>query len=230
MARTAAETRELLADTALRLFREHGFDATTMRRIAAEAGVSIGNAYHHFAGKDELVQELYVRIQDEHRAVVEPRLVEGAPLADNLRSVLHAGLDVMSPYHGFGQTFLRIAVQPTSSASPFSADSAPARERALGLMRLAVDRSGTKVSPGLGARLPQLLWLTHLAVTLHWVTDTSLDQRRTRTLVDGLCPVVGRAIALSRLPVARGLTDQVLILLDSLSTDLADPATKESVS
>ena len=219
MARTALETRGLLADTALRLFREDGFDATTMRRIASEAGVSIGNAYHHFAGKDELVQELYVRIQDEHRDAVAPLLADGAPVAENLRTVLHTGIDVMAPYHGFGQTFLRIAVQPASSASPFSGESAPARERALDLMRLTVDRSGTKVSRPLAARLPQLLWLTHLAVTLHWVTDTTVDQRRTRTLIDGLCPVVGRAIALSRLPVARGLTDQVLALLDSLTTD-----------
>ncbi len=219
MARTAAETRELLADTALRLFREDGFDATTMRRIATEAGVSIGNAYHHFAGKDELVQELYVRVLDEHRAAAAPRLVDGSPVADNLRTVLHAGIDVMAPYHGFGQTFLRIAVQPTSSTSPFSGESAPARDRALDLMRVTVDRSGTKVSRALDARLPHLLWLTHLAVTLHWVTDTTTDQQRTRTLIDGLCPVVGRAIALSRLPVARGLTDQVLTLLDSLTPE-----------
>lgn len=219
MARTAAETRELLADTALRLFREDGFDATTMRRIATEAGVSLGNAYHHFAGKDELVQELYVRVLDEHLAAAAPQLVDGAPVADNLRTVLHAGIDVMAPYHGFGQSFLRIAVQPTSSASPFSGESAPARDRALDLMRVTVDRSGTKVSRALDARLPHLLWLTHLAVTLHWVTDTTADQRRTRTLIDGLCPVVGRAIALSRLPVARGLTDQVLALLDSLTPE-----------
>lgn len=226
MARTAAETRELLADTALRLFREDGFDATTMRRIAAEAEVSIGNAYHHFAGKDELVQELYVRIQDEHRDAVTPRLVDGAPVAENLRTVLHGGIDVMAPYHGFGQTFLRIAVQPTSSASPFSGESAPARDRALDLMRLTVERSSTKVSRSLEHRLPQLLWLTHLAVTLHWVTDATVDQLRTRTLIDGLSPVVGRAIALSRLPVARGLTDQVLTLLDSL-TAADQPVTRE---
>ena len=230
MARTAAEPRELLTDTALRLFREDGFDATTMRRIATEAGVSIGNAYHHFAGKDDLVQELYVRIQDDHRAAATPQLVDGAPVADNLRVVLHTGIDVMAPYHGFGQTFLRIAIQPSSSASPFSGESAPARDRALDLMRLTTDRSGTKVSRALDARLPQLLWLAHLAVTLHWVTDTTPEQRRTRTLIDGLCPVVGRAIALSRLPVARGLTDQVLALLDSLAPVLDTVATEENPS
>ncbi|MGZ7031280.1 MAG: TetR family transcriptional regulator, partial [Thermoanaerobaculia bacterium] len=35
----AEETRERILDAALRLFREHGFDETTMRDIASEAGV-----------------------------------------------------------------------------------------------------------------------------------------------------------------------------------------------
>jgi len=37
-------TRRAIVETALRLFRERGYDKTTMRAIAAEAGVSVGNA------------------------------------------------------------------------------------------------------------------------------------------------------------------------------------------
>ena len=70
MARTS-ETRDKLVEVALRLFREEGFQATTMRRIADEAGVSLGNAYYYFAGKDELVNELYVVIQRDHRERAE---------------------------------------------------------------------------------------------------------------------------------------------------------------
>ncbi|MFC7591389.1 helix-turn-helix domain-containing protein [Nonomuraea antimicrobica] len=36
--RGSESTREVIVETALRLFRERGFDATTMRAIAAEAG------------------------------------------------------------------------------------------------------------------------------------------------------------------------------------------------
>ena len=39
------ETRSLIVSTAMRLFTENGYDRTTMRAIAAEAGVSVGNAY-----------------------------------------------------------------------------------------------------------------------------------------------------------------------------------------
>src|SRR4030095_11242796 len=41
-------TRSHILATALRLFREHGYEETSMRRIAEVAGVSTGNAYHYF--------------------------------------------------------------------------------------------------------------------------------------------------------------------------------------
>ncbi|CAM5596768.1 hypothetical protein STENM327S_00912 [Streptomyces tendae] len=46
----------------MRLFQERGYDRTTMRVIAQEAGVSVGNAYYYFAGKEHLIQGFYDRI------------------------------------------------------------------------------------------------------------------------------------------------------------------------
>ena len=57
------DTKALVLATALRLFRERGYAATTMRAIAQEAGVATGNAYYHFASKDHLVQELYLDVR-----------------------------------------------------------------------------------------------------------------------------------------------------------------------
>lgn len=208
-----SDTRQKLVDVALRLFREHGFAPTTMRRIADEAGVSLGNAYYYFAGKDELVQELYRAVQVEHRSRALPALREGASLAANLAVVLHAGLDVLAPYHGFGTAFVGQALPAGSRSSPFSAESAPSRELAVDLMRRAVAASRTPVPRALREPLPTLLWLVYLGVTLHWVTDASPGQRRTRALADGVAPVVGKAIGLARLPGAGGLVDDVVGLL-----------------
>lgn len=49
----AGQTRSAIVTAALRLFRENGYDATTMRAVAAEAGVSTGNAYYYFGSKEE---------------------------------------------------------------------------------------------------------------------------------------------------------------------------------
>lgn len=41
---------------AVRLFVRHGFAATTMREIAAEAGLSVAGVYHHYESKHRLLE------------------------------------------------------------------------------------------------------------------------------------------------------------------------------
>jgi AcrR family transcriptional regulator len=47
--------RQLIIETAERLFAEHGYDATSTARIAAEAGVPSGLVFYHFATKLDLL-------------------------------------------------------------------------------------------------------------------------------------------------------------------------------
>lgn len=54
-----AETRARIARHALALFARHGYDGTTIRMIAEDAGISQGLIYQHFAGKDVLLRELF---------------------------------------------------------------------------------------------------------------------------------------------------------------------------
>lgn len=212
------ETREKLVETSLRLFRDEGFQSTTMRRIATEAGVSLGNAYYYFASKDELVHELYLTIQRDHRDRALPLLREGGSLEENLGAVLHSGLDAMAPYHDFGGSFLQTALPTTSRSSPFSAESSEAREMAVDLMRDVLAASRSKTPSTLDAQLPALLWLVYLGVTLHWVTDSSPQQTRTRALVNGLSPVVAKAVKLARLPVARSMIGDIATLMADFGT------------
>ncbi|GAA1184034.1 TetR family transcriptional regulator [Ornithinimicrobium humiphilum] len=222
MTTKAERTRELLVDTALRLFRERGYEATTMRLVATEAGVSQGSAYYYFDGKDAFVLELYARIQEEHRERALPLLREGASLADNLRTVLHTGLDTMSPYHSFGATMLHVALSRSSAVSPFSTESGPARAAATDLMRQVLAASRGTRTTTVHPRLAELLWMAYLGVTLHWVTDSSPQQRRTRELADGLAPIISRVVSLSRLPVGRGLAADVFALVDRLAAPSSD--------
>src|SRR5882762_2638903 len=46
--------RARIRDVALRHFAERGVDGTTIRGIAADAGVSAGLVQHHFGSKEEL--------------------------------------------------------------------------------------------------------------------------------------------------------------------------------
>jgi TetR/AcrR family transcriptional regulator len=64
-AQRATGTREVLLETAERLFAERGFAATSVRDIVGEADVSAPSLYHFFGSKENLVVEL---IEDRHTA------------------------------------------------------------------------------------------------------------------------------------------------------------------
>ena len=55
------ESKNLLVNTALRLFAEKGYDATSIRNISTEAGVSLGLMYNYFDSKEDLLQEIFRR-------------------------------------------------------------------------------------------------------------------------------------------------------------------------
>jgi AcrR family transcriptional regulator len=213
------QTRQLILETALRLFRERGYAETTMRAIAKEAGVAVGNAYYYFDSKEHLIQGFYDRNQQAHRAAAEPVLRDETDFAARLRGVLHAGIDVNEPYHSFAGTFFKTAAEPTSPLSPFSAESSPAREAAIAIFREVIDGSSVKLDPELRRDLPELLWLSWMGVVLFWVYDRSPGRRRTRKLIDGVVPLIDRLVSLSRLRVLRPAVRQTLALIETIRHD-----------
>jgi AcrR family transcriptional regulator len=213
------QTRQLILETALRLFRERGYTETTMRAIAKEAGVAVGNAYYYFDSKEHLIQGFYDRNQAAHRVAAEAALAASKDFADRLRGALHAGIDVNQPYHSFAATFFKTAAEPSSPLSPFSRESSPAREAAIEIFREVLDGSSAKLDPELRKELPELLWLGWMGVVLFWVYDRSPGQRRTRRLIDGVVPLVDRLVGLSRLRVLRPALRQILALLDVIRRD-----------
>src|SRR5579871_5298461 len=65
------ETRQRILEAALSVFRKRGFDAATMREVAAEASVAVGAAYYYFDSKDAIVMAFYQQAQDEMAPALE---------------------------------------------------------------------------------------------------------------------------------------------------------------
>ncbi|MEU7133138.1 helix-turn-helix domain-containing protein [Streptomyces sp. NPDC046261] len=80
--RKKALTRQALADAALRLFTERGFDDVGVREVAEAADVSLSTLFKHFPSKEALVFDLDTDIESALLAAVRDR----APG----QSVLHA--------------------------------------------------------------------------------------------------------------------------------------------
>ena len=198
------------------LFRTKGFEGTTMRGIADAAGVSLGSAYYYFAGKEHLIQAFYAQMQEMHLAAARDVLDKETDFASRLRGVLDEWVRVAEPYHEFAGTFFKNAAEPSSPLSPFSAESADAREASIAIFAEVLAGSDLKVAASLRPRLPELLWLLHMGVVLFWVHDRSDGQKRTLALVAGVVPLVDKLGRLSRVPVVRGVVNDLVGLLDSL--------------
>ena len=85
------ESRERIVGTALTLFAKHGFERTSIRMIAREAGISQGLMYNYYAGKDELLRAIYARTLTSVRASFEQRSLEASP-ADRIEALIRGSL------------------------------------------------------------------------------------------------------------------------------------------
>ena len=53
---SATETRQLILEAAYKTFGRYGFDGTSIKTIAREAGLAPGSIYNHFTDKEELFE------------------------------------------------------------------------------------------------------------------------------------------------------------------------------
>ena len=212
----AGQTRAAIIEAALRLFRETGYEAATMRAIAREAGVSTGNAYYYFGSKEELIREFYARNQAEHDAACRAVLATETGFAPRLRGTLRALIDVLAPYHTFAAKFFKHAAEPSNPLSPFSSESNPVRDAAIALYAEVVDGSLVRIDRDLRARLPELLWLYSLGIVMFWVHDTSPGCAKTYDLIDRTVPLADRLVSMSRLPVLHATLADVISIVEDL--------------
>src|SRR5690606_28573342 len=120
MARDADSTRRRILSVALALFREKGFAGTTMRKVAEEAGLSLGAAYHHFQSKQAIVAAFYEQQHQRHEEAARAGMAQASDLRERVSIALHTALDV----RGLDRKLLRelapLVVGTDESLSAFS--------------------------------------------------------------------------------------------------------------
>jgi AcrR family transcriptional regulator len=174
-------TREHILDTALHLFIEKGYDATTMREIAAAAEISLGLTYRYFTRKEDLVLALYQRTAVEQEEYVQS--LPSAPIADRFALAMHGKIAQIAPYRdAFGALF-GAALTPNSGVAVLGEQTSGIRERVAHVFYELV-RGATDAPRERQARqLATVLYALHLALLLFWLHDRSPDQRATNDLI-----------------------------------------------
>jgi AcrR family transcriptional regulator len=213
----AEDTRKRIYEAAMELFREKGFEQTTMRDIAAKAEVALGGAYYYYSSKEAIVLAFYHELQETNHQSLLDALSGHKKLKDRLRLVLERRFESLTPNRKFCDALFRHAPDPGDPLSPFSMETRPIRERAMEHMREAVDGSELKVPADLKPQLPFLLWMYQMGLILFWLYDKSPQQERTQKLMDKSLNLLVNLLKVSALPLMKPLRKMVLDVVDTVA-------------
>ena len=208
----AEQTRREIFDTALLVFREKGFDASSMREIAARAGVALGAAYYYFPSKEAIIQAYYGVVQSEHERLVlatffDPRLT----LKQRLQFAIQSKLDILQHDRKLLGVIFRYSGEPDHPLSCLGPGTEPARHASMAIFSRAVENE--KLPDDLRELLIIAMWALHMGVLILFLYDNSPRQRRTRRLVDGAVELAAGFLSVARSPLLKPWRRRVLALL-----------------
>ena len=87
------KTRELILQTALKLFSQKGFEAVSVRDIAAELELTAPALYVHFKSKQDILEAILRRMEERDAELSGQDGVPQETFADNPNSYDHVSLD-----------------------------------------------------------------------------------------------------------------------------------------
>jgi AcrR family transcriptional regulator len=207
-----AATRAHLLDIALNLFREKGFDETTMREIALGAGLSLGAAYHYFPSKEAIILAYYAHVQRQHIALAEQALASTEDLRDRLAAAMHTKLDVLAQDRRIMGALLRFTGDPSHPLSFLGRTARPIQLASIRVFDRALEGAG--LPQDLRRIAPTALWALHMGILLYFLYDASPSHARTRRLVDDAMGLVVRMLPVMRFPLFKPVRARLVALLD----------------
>jgi AcrR family transcriptional regulator len=216
------QTRRHIFECALALFRENGFDATTMQQIADRAEVAKSAAYYYFPSKEAIVQAYYEVVQDEQERICADAFPRAKNLKARLAIAMHSKFDLTREDRKLLGVIFRYTGEPEHPLSCLGKGTASLRRRAMQVFAQAI--ATEKLPKDLAQLLPLALWALQMGLLVMFLYDDSQEQQRTRNTADGALDLTLKLLAGARLPVLKPFRAKVLTLLrnsDLLPADLA---------
>ena len=178
----AIQTRQHIYDTAITLFKEQGYDATTMRDIATSADVSIGLAYRYFARKEDIVMRLYLDHIDV--LVAYMATVPTGQLADRYLTVLQHTLKELGDYRFALMALFGAAMHPDSGLPLMGIDNNPVSRQLTEAYHQLILSSEDALRDPKAIQLSVSLYTFHMMILIFWLYDRSPEQQATHRLVN----------------------------------------------
>ena len=205
------QTRTQIFEAALELFREKGFDATTMQDVAARAQVVKSAAYYYFPSKEAIIQAYYERVQAAQERICDEAFARARNLKERLKIAMDAKFDQAKEDRMLLGVVFRYTGEPQHPLSCLGRGTAEIRRRSIAVFEKAI--APERLPADLEELLPLALWALQMGLLVMFLYDESEGQTRTRRLSDGALELTLRLLALARLPILRPVRTRVLALL-----------------
>lgn len=178
----AQQTRQHILDTALKLFAEKGYEKTTMRDIANEAGCSLGLAYRYFASKDDFVLALYW--QFHHEWVNEIAQIRGGILAERFDTAMRIKMQQLNRYREAMGALFTTMLNPDSTVGVLSTGTAELTDTVMAVFEDLVRGASDTPNESKVEHITLLLYSAHLLIQLFWLYDRTPGQKATNELLE----------------------------------------------
>lgn len=104
-----ARNKKAILDAAITIFREKGYDGTSIAEIAVAAGLPKANVYYYFKNKETIYQTIIGDLIDEWDKALDHLTIDREP-ADALAAYIRAKLDFSRRHTAQSQMFANEAV------------------------------------------------------------------------------------------------------------------------
>jgi AcrR family transcriptional regulator len=205
------QTRKQIFSSALELFRERGFDATTMQAIAAHAGVVKSAAYYYFPSKEALIQAYYENVQAAQERICGELFNTTRDLKTRLVTALHSKFDLTKDDRNLLGVVFRYTGEPHHPLSCLGPGTAEIRRRSTRVFEDAIAEE--KLPQDLRVLLPLALWALQMGLLVMFLYDDSENQQRTRRMADGALNLTLKLLGLGKLAILKPIRKAVLELL-----------------
>ncbi|MBK9168449.1 MAG: TetR/AcrR family transcriptional regulator [Bryobacterales bacterium] len=193
--------RRRLYESALALIAERGYEAATLRDVAARAGVSPALLYRYFPSKRSVVLALYDELSEAFAG--KTREMPRGRWRDRFIHTLELSLRVLGPHRVTLRALVPVLVGDAGEGV-FAEATASSRVRVQAAFETAVAGATDVPEARLAGAAGRMLYLIHLGVILWWLLDRSPGQRATAELVLLFRKILPAAAVALRLPPLRG--------------------------
>jgi AcrR family transcriptional regulator len=209
--------RQRILECALRLFASRGYEETTMREIAAEAGYSPGLTYRYFKSKEELVLSLYQNLCAELEDFAQ-ELPPGS-LPERFHATIAKNLELMAPHRAALSALFGTALNPRSSAGVFSESTEDIRRHARRTYLMIIRDTKNAPKESQCEDLATVLYGVHLGMVLFWLIDESQQAGRTHNMLAFLRDMLKLIQPILRFPPASQALTRLAGILGPLLGD-----------